>query len=309
MVDRKLFHIPCAVLIWLAAVSSNEMHAQIPTTWWPDPTTGLMWTGRASGPGGHLPGISVNFQEAIHYCSVLKLGGYTDWRLPTLDEVIGISYVTHFILVSGISFDGVEFKAYLSGPYLNATVWTSSLLPNQEVWAVIHGNQPGMEKWAVLQTEKLGALCVRPMEANVLEIAKDAQVTAPVTDVQMLTANVPLTKARLAYVAGNYQESLLQSENALKIDPNYEDAYWAIGISYGRLGQWDSAISNLKIALKIDKRNGDAKYGLKWAQDAQKAAGRGRQPKEAVPAWNSSLEPKLCYEDPPGGHPNSTYHC
>jgi tetratricopeptide (TPR) repeat protein len=63
-------------------------------------------------------------------------------------------------------------------------------------------------------------------------------------------------------------------------------AYWGIGISYGRLGQWDQAISNLQSALKIDKDYRDAETALKWAKDGLKAAKKGKQPKEPSPTWN-----------------------
>jgi tetratricopeptide (TPR) repeat protein len=63
-------------------------------------------------------------------------------------------------------------------------------------------------------------------------------------------------------------------------------AYWGIGISYGSLGQWDQAISNLESALKIDKDDRDAESASKWAKDGLKAAKKGKQPKEPSPKWN-----------------------
>jgi len=69
----------------------------------------------------------------------------------------------------------------------------------------------------------------------------------------------------------------LQAQAALTIEPNLADAYWAIGISYGRLGQWDEAISNLQTALKINKNDGDAKSAL-TAKDGGKV-------KESAPVW------------------------
>jgi hypothetical protein len=47
-------------------------------------------------------------------------------------------------------------------------------------------------------------------------------------------------------------------------------------------GQWDLAITNLEIALKIDKDYGDAKDSLKWAKDGQKAAKTGGRIKEPL---------------------------
>ena len=69
------------------------------------------------------------------------------------------------------------------------------------------------------------------------------------------------------------------------ITPDFADAYWGIGISNGMLGRWDEAISNFESALKIDKGYGNAKYGLQWATDNQKAAKQGKIAKDKSPLW------------------------
>jgi hypothetical protein len=48
--------------------------------YWIDPTTKLMWEGRDNG-------IAVTWHKAASYCRDLRLGGYSDWRLATLDEL------------------------------------------------------------------------------------------------------------------------------------------------------------------------------------------------------------------------------
>lgn len=54
-----------------------------PSESWVDPATGLMWAGKDNGR-------SVNWREATKYCRELRLGGYTDWRLGTIEELEGI---------------------------------------------------------------------------------------------------------------------------------------------------------------------------------------------------------------------------
>ena len=47
---------------------------------WTDPATVLMWEkSPATDP--------LYWQEAINYCQELRLAGYDDWRLPTIDEL------------------------------------------------------------------------------------------------------------------------------------------------------------------------------------------------------------------------------
>jgi tetratricopeptide (TPR) repeat protein len=127
---------------------------------------------------------------------------------------------------------------------------------------------------------------VRPIDPDLLQIAKDARVSQPVPDLLTLKANVPLNKARQAFQARDYQGAIAQAQSALAIKPDLAPAYGGIGISYGSLGQWDQAVSNLESALKIDKNYGDAESALKWAKDGLKAAKKGKQPKEPSPKWN-----------------------
>ena len=47
---------------------------------WTDPDTGLMW--QNPPPDGWF-----NWQHALDYCENLELKGYTDWRVPTLNEL------------------------------------------------------------------------------------------------------------------------------------------------------------------------------------------------------------------------------
>ena len=51
---------------------------------WVDPATGLMWTKKDNGS-------DLTAQEALDYCSGMRLAGYSDWQLPTIDQLATIS--------------------------------------------------------------------------------------------------------------------------------------------------------------------------------------------------------------------------
>lgn len=51
--------------------------------YWVDPSTGLMWAARDNGK-------DITWGKAIKYCSNLRSVGYSDWRLPTVDELSNI---------------------------------------------------------------------------------------------------------------------------------------------------------------------------------------------------------------------------
>ena len=51
--------------------------------YWVDPSTGLIWAGKDNG-------TDASYYKATKYCRNLRLAGYSDWRLATIDELQGI---------------------------------------------------------------------------------------------------------------------------------------------------------------------------------------------------------------------------
>jgi hypothetical protein len=52
--------------------------------YWVDLSTGLVWAGKDNA-------TDVNWRQATNYCGDLELAGYSNWRLPTIDELQGIT--------------------------------------------------------------------------------------------------------------------------------------------------------------------------------------------------------------------------
>ena len=65
--------------------AKNPADAQASTSFetWPDPESGLMWARKDEVS-------DVNWNKANKSCAGLNLGGYSDWRLPSVDELLGI---------------------------------------------------------------------------------------------------------------------------------------------------------------------------------------------------------------------------
>jgi hypothetical protein len=51
--------------------------------YWSDLSTGLVWAAKDNGK-------DTNWHDALKYCSTLRLSGYSDWRLPVINELEAI---------------------------------------------------------------------------------------------------------------------------------------------------------------------------------------------------------------------------
>jgi hypothetical protein len=82
---RRSNSISKVLALVVSSLAMTGVHAQVATLHesWTDPSTGLMWAGKDNGD-------DVGWKGALKYCSKLRLAGYTDWRMPNMDEVQGI---------------------------------------------------------------------------------------------------------------------------------------------------------------------------------------------------------------------------
>ncbi len=83
---------------------------------WTDPATGLMWNGKDNGS-------DVGWREATAYCAKLRLAGYRDWRLPTIEELQAIYDSGHSHQVK--FGNGVTYPVHVKGD-LKLTGWSWS---------------------------------------------------------------------------------------------------------------------------------------------------------------------------------------
>ena len=302
----------CIVVFFSLLFSGASVQAQHPTkppkTWWPDANTGLMWTGE---PLFKIASGKQAFDAAVDYCSTLDLAGVSGWRLPTLDEVkaatISERVVSPIEIVDEMGTHGGWKKVpgaavphdilFFRGGMAEGqgAIWTSTIAEGQSVWMVSIGDLIG---WTLgtpyfhydlaksNDPRFFGRMCVRPIDPDLFQLVKEAPPTRPISSVDDLKPYVPLHKAQLAFKAGSYQESIAQAQNALQIKPNFAPAYWAMGLSYGKMGQWKDAVANLKMAIKYDKLYPAAKQALQWAQEREKAAKKGIPPAGPDPVWN-----------------------
>ncbi|MBV9771015.1 MAG: DUF1566 domain-containing protein [Bryobacterales bacterium] len=115
--------------------------------YWIDPDTHLMWTAADNGSG-------VSWIQAERYCRDLRLGGFHNWKLPTIDDLQGL-------------VAGAETQAgYRIRAPIKLTGWQWSSTPGKqdgEGWALDFGDG-GRASVAAGDSGLNRALCIRHAE-------------------------------------------------------------------------------------------------------------------------------------------------
>ena len=264
-----------------------------PKDWWPDPSSGLMWTGEAAWNSWR----GITWSQANEYCSTLQLGGFSGWRLPTIDEAdnLLVDAPVPAVYMSGEPPPGDRptvwnpfypsqvLRAPLYVPE-TAKVWTSTTAGKNNYFTIqplsidsTVNTSPGRGRWA--------ALCVRPMEPDILAAAKKAQVSHLVPDLRTLQADITLRQADILYQQGNYEESISQAQAALALKPDLVSAAFDIGLCYAALKRWNQALAAFQAALKLDTHKSATKSAIAWADRNQKAAASQGKAKLKTPEW------------------------
>jgi len=111
---------------------------------WTDPATHQMWTAADNGSG-------LSWLQAQRYCRGLKLGGFHDWKLPSIDELQGLVGES-----SGQTTYRIKAPIKLTGWQWSAT----SGIREGEGWALDFGDG-GRASVAAGDSGLNRALCVR----------------------------------------------------------------------------------------------------------------------------------------------------
>lgn len=97
------------------------------------------------------------------------------------------------------------------------------------------------------------------------------------------------------YKAGNYEKCIEAANEALKLKPDYKEAYNNIGSAYNMLKNYDKAIISLQKAISIDPNYELAKNNLLLALNANKALSDNIFQTEKTPTAEKYLDLSLTY--------------
>jgi Protein of unknown function (DUF1566) len=135
-----------------SASAQNQTPANVgPPVGWTDPSTGLMWMLKDNG-------TDIDWGPANSYCTNLRLGGYSNWRLPTIDELKGI-YDPN-VSVPGL-VGGIPATYHVKGNLqLSGVHWSSTQDGSWKVWFVFNIGEQFTYR-ADNRYDGIRALCVR----------------------------------------------------------------------------------------------------------------------------------------------------
>ena len=139
--------------------------------YWLDASNGLMWAAKDSGKRG-------SWHKAMKYCRKLRLAGYSDWRLATIDELetlVNLSaYATEYVGGSDMLHRNGDLQ--VSGGLLltDGRQWSSTPVVEANghpsgahfwsFWFDEGRRWKGFEDWA--EGDTMNALCVRDANAR-----------------------------------------------------------------------------------------------------------------------------------------------
>jgi tetratricopeptide (TPR) repeat protein len=271
-------------LLMFLFVPAAESATKGPTTWWPDPTSGLMWTGTDNGPG-------IDYQQAVDFCQNLQLGGFSGWRLPTIDEIEhATTYVqpgpaTVLTHPKGTPPANRVPEEVPAGPESLFFKWTNTGLG--WTWSssaagsgTVYTEGIGLSGWFMKHRRvskpedhvRHHAFCVRLMESDLLQTAKDANVSQAVADTKALQGWILIRKSETAIKSLQYQDAVTAAKQAVLVIPKEAQAFRDLGVAEGDLGQWDDAIASLTTAHKLNSKDDEIISNLAWAKNGKKQA-------------------------------------
>jgi hypothetical protein len=113
---------------------------------WSDERTGLMWTAKGNG-------YEINWYDAESYCQSMSLNDFSDWELPTIDEL-------YTLFVPPDTLPPVGHQIVSSIQLEQIRIWSNDTTSSRaRSFLFFNGNSGFMNK-----DNKIlgGALCVRP---------------------------------------------------------------------------------------------------------------------------------------------------
>lgn len=152
------------------------------------------------------------------------------------------------------------------------------LNPNSELaYNNIGAGYAGLQKWDLAIENERAALRIKPdfvLAKNNLAAYTNAKAGKTLPATANVTAEDWLNASLRDNLAGQYQKSIDDARAALRLRPNYAEAYNNIAAGYASMGKWDEAVTAAQQALRIKPDYQLAKNNLAWALSRKNSGAR-----------------------------------
>jgi len=128
-----------------------------------------------------------------------------------------------------------------------------------------------LKQWDELKRIANHTLAILPNDVNAKAYLLAATNKSPVILASQRSVKNPLTAAEFlnisltCYNAGEFEKCIEACEAAIKLKPDYADAYSNMAAAYNNLKQWNKGVEASRNALKIDPKHKLAQGNLVWA--------------------------------------------
>ncbi len=154
------------------------------------------------------------------------------------------------------------------------------------------------DKLNVLATNTLQIIPGNADAANYLKASQNKKGKAEIAEEEAKNAPTPgkyLSLSAMYYQKGDYEKCIAAAEEALKIKPDFADAYNNIGTSYNMLKQYDKAIAACQKALEINPNFALAKGNLAEALKNKDALATAEKTAAQKPSTEAYLNLSVTY--------------
>jgi len=218
-----------------------------------DKTTNLMWAAEDNGR-------PINWVDAKFYCENYRAGGYSDWRMPILDELEGL-------------FDREKWnnRGWKSDGYY---IIDSIKINHGKVWASSRKDFGAAVKYFNMSGSDVGTYAYPE---------RDNAVVLPIRSTGS-SFDDWIKSGGKNYEKGNYEKAISDYSKAIDLEPYESLSYFNRGLCYEMLGKYSEAIRDFNKAIEINPNRVSA-----YAARGSVYAKLGKN-NEAIRDFNKAIE-------------------
>jgi len=211
-----------------------------------DKKTGLMWATEDSGDTKGIRGYyreNFSWFDAKSYCENYDVGGYTDWRMPTLKELAELSLPT-----SNREGFKITDLIHLSK---KGDVWASDINPERK-WA---GADFSVNKFHFIPGYYTADFWCSPKDnakaLPVRDVIVNKEKQAELQKAAQAEQEKERAKADAYFQAGQYGRAIGEYNIIIRLSPRDYKARFNRGQAYGMLKKYDLAIEDFNEIIRL----------------------------------------------------------